>query len=335
MNELKVGVIGTGRIGKLHIENISRMPGVEVVAVSDIRIDEPLKEWAASLGIGSVTDNYSGMLADPDIAAVFICSPTDTHPDAIVNAARAGKHVFCEKPISLDPEQTVRALQAADAANVRLQVGFNRRFDRNFSRIRSLVAEGRIGKPHLIKITSRDPFPPSSEYVEHSGGLFMDMAIHDFDMARYLAGSEVVEVYAAGAVLVDDMFREHGDIDTAVVTLTFASGALGIIDNSRQAVYGYDQRVEVFGSEGCLTASNEYPNNVQLWNAEGTASEKPLLFFLERYEAAYIEEVRQFVDCIRSGEPLAVSGADALAAERIAHAAKRSLQLGVPVRMEE
>ena len=334
MKKLKIGVIGTGRIGKLHIENMIRIPHIEVAVVSDICVNDSLLNWADNLGIAKVTTDYKAILQDSSINAVFICSSTSTHIDLIVEAAQAGKHIFCEKPLSFDPAQTRRALLAAAEAGVQIQVGFNRRFDRNFRKAREMVEDGQIGIPHIIKITSRDPFPPSADYIKHSGGLFMDMAIHDFDMARYLAGSEVVEVYAKGAVLIDPMFQQLDDIDTAVITLTFASGALGIIDNSRKAVYGYDQRVEVFGSSGCVTVKNEAPNNAELATDQGVYSEKPLLFFLERYQAAYIDEVNQFVDCIISGKPVPVNGFDGLQAELIAHAALQSWRSGEPVRLE-
>lgn len=335
MEKLRIGVIGAGRIGKLHVENMIRMPGLEVAAVSDLMLNDSLREWAAEIGIPSVTADYREIVQDSGIDAVFVCSSTNTHVQVIIEAAQAGKHIFCEKPLSFEPEQTRQALQAVEAAGVQLQVGFNRRFDHNFRRVKEMVEEGQVGIPHLIKITSRDPYPPSPEYIQVSGGLFMDMAIHDFDMARYLAGSEVVEVYAKGAVLVDPVIGELGDIDTAVVTLTFANGSLGIIDNSRKAVYGYDQRVEVFGSGGCATVRNDYPNSAELVTEAGVRSDKPLLFFLERYQQAYIEEVKQFADCVRSGRPVSVNGKDGLQAELIAHAAKRSLREGKPVRLEE
>jgi len=334
MKKVKAGVIGAGRIGKLHIENLTAVPNVEIAAISDIRADDALREWASSFGIGRVTAEYSDILQDKEIEAVFVCASTGSHVEITIEAARAGKHIFCEKPLSFDPDQTRRALDAVAAANVQLQIGFNRRFDHNFRRVRELVENGHVGAPHLIKITSRDPFPPSADYIRSSGGLFLDMAIHDFDMARYLAGSEVVEVFAKGAVLVDPIFEQCGDIDTAVVTLTFASGALGIVDNSRQAAYGYDQRVEVFGSHGAASAKNDFPDNVELVTEQGVHSAKPLLFFLERYKSAFVEEISQFIACIRSGAPVPVNGHDCLQAELIARAAQRSLQLGVPVQLE-
>mgnify|MGYP001449041864 CR=1 FL=1 len=333
MKPVKIGIIGAGRIGRVHAENLARMPEAAVKSVSDLFADDSLREWAGGLGIPHVTKDYKELMNDPEIEAVFICSSTDTHVPLIIEAARAGKHIFCEKPISFNPELTAKALEAAESAGVKLQIGFNRRFDHNFRRVRELVSEGKIGETHLVKITSRDPSPPSPEYIKVSGGLFLDMAIHDFDMARFLAGSEVVEVFAQGAVLVDPVFAELGDIDTALITLKFESGALGVIDNSRKAVYGYDQRVEVFGSKGCLTVSNDFPNNVVLSTEQGLYQDKQKLFFLERYNEAYQDETKQFIHSVLNDTPVPVDGRDAQKAELIAHAARKSLELGRPVKI--
>ena len=232
------------------------------------------------------------MIGDKEIEAVLICSSTATHADFVVKAAQAGKHAFCEKPVDLTVAKVRAALDAVKKANVKLQVGFNRRFDHNFRRVRELVESGAVGTPQIIKITSRDPAPPPATYVAVSGGIFLDMMIHDFDMARYQAGSDVVEVYASGAVLVDEAIGKAGDVDTALVSLRFANGALGVIDNSRKAVYGYDQRVEVFGSKGSAVAENDAPSSVRLSNESGVIGDKPLYFFLERYKEAFITEMR-------------------------------------------
>ena len=212
------------------------------------------------------------MLADPEIGAVIVCSSTDTHADIVIAAAEKGKHIFCEKPVDLTVAKVKKALAAVQKAGVKIQVGFNRRFDHNFRRVRDQVRDGAIGDPHIVRITSRDPAPPPPEYVKVSGGIFLDMTIHDFDMARYLAGSEAVEVYAKGAVLVDPAIGKAGDVDTAVVTITFQNGCIAVIDNSRKATYGYDQRVEVFGSKGRLACTNDTPSSVTLSNGEGRAS---------------------------------------------------------------
>ena len=329
------GIIGMGRIGKIHAENLLRLPQVYLKAVADLFADESLEEWASARGISMVTRDSSVLLRDPDIQAVFICSLTDSHVPLIVEAAQAGKHIFCEKPVSLDATQTRKALAAVQEAGVMLQIGFNRRFDHNFRRIHERVREGAIGDPHLIKITSRDPSPPHEEYIGKSGGIFIDMTIHDFDMARFLAGCDVEEVYALGAVLVDPVFGKYGDMDTAVVTLKFANGALGLIDNSRKAAYGYDQRVEVFGSLGAVSVQNDYPNTMEISTAEGVMRDKPLHFFLERYNDAYIMETRQFVESLLAGSDVPVNGQDGLQAELIALAARWSLKLGRAVKLSE
>lgn len=335
MTKIRVGIIGAGRIGKIHTDNLLRIPGVEVVAVSDLFAGPELEAWAETRGIGLVVKDSAVLIANPDIDAVFICSSTDTHVPLIKQAAQAGKHIFCEKPVSMELVQTEEAVAAVREAGVKLQIGFNRRFDHNFKRVREHVQSGTIGQPHIVKITSRDPNPPHPDYIKVSGGIFMDMMIHDFDMARFVSGSEVEEVYAQGNVLINPVFAEHGDVDTAIVTLKFANGALGVIDNSRQAVYGYDQRVEVFGSKGSVAVTNDHPNTAEISTAEGITRDKPLNFFLERYNAAYVEETVLFIDSIVNGTPTPVEGNDGLQAERIALAAKISSRLGRPVKISE
>ncbi|MFX3634200.1 MAG: inositol 2-dehydrogenase [Candidatus Pristimantibacillus sp.] len=335
MSIIKIGIIGAGRIGRIHADNSRRLPNTEVRAISDPFADDQLREWASDRGIGIVTNDSSDWIQDPEIDVVFICSPTDTHVALIKAAAAAGKHIFCEKPISMDITQTQEALEAVQAAGVKLQVGFNRRFDHNFRRVRELVEDGQIGTPHLVKITSRDPNPPSEAYIRSSGGIFMDMMIHDFDMARYVSGCEAEEVFACGSVLIDPVFENCGDFDTAVVTIRFTSGAIAVIDNSRQAVYGYDQRVEVFGSGGSVAVTNDYPNTAEIHSEKGVHRDKPLHFFLERYNEAYIDETRQFIACIASGSDVPVDGRDGMQAELMALAAKWSSKLGRPVKLSE
>jgi myo-inositol 2-dehydrogenase/D-chiro-inositol 1-dehydrogenase len=335
MKKIRIGIIGAGRIGKIHADNLLRLPQAEIVAVSDLFAGPELEAWAHERGISSVTKDSSEIIANPNIDAIFICSSTDTHVPLIKQAAQAGKHIFCEKPVSMEITQTEDALEAVRQAGVKLQVGFNRRFDHNFKRVREHVQVGTIGEPHIIKITSRDPNPPHPDYIKVSGGIFMDMMIHDFDMARFLSGSEVEEVHAMGNVLINPVFAEHGDVDTAIVTLRFKNGALGVIDNSRQAVYGYDQRVEVFGSKGSVAANNDHPNTTEVSTSEGIVRDKPLHFFLERYNEAYIEETQIFIDCLVNNKPLPVDGNDGLQAERIALAAKLSSSLGRPVKISE
>jgi len=335
MKKAKIGIIGAGRIGKIHAEHLLRHPRAELVAVSDLFAGPELDAWAQELGAPKPTNDAADVLRDPGIDAVYICSSTDTHVPLIKQAAAAGKHIFCEKPISMDVGTTEEALEAVRTAGVKLQIGFNRRFDHNFRTMRERVASGAIGDPHVVKITSRDPSPPPISYVRVSGGLFMDMAIHDFDIARYLTGSEVTEVYAVGAVLVDPAIGEAGDVDTAVVTLKFANGAIGVIDNSRQAVYGYDQRAEVFGSKGSIAVANDMPSTAVLSTADGVVSDKPLHFFLERYAQAYADETNRFLESVLDGAPLLVTGDDGLQAERIALAAKLSCRLNRSVRLDE
>lgn len=333
MKPLQIGVVGTGRIGKLHVNNLmTRVKNAAVVAVSDV-VPESARALAAQWSIPKVYADYKALVQDPEVQAVLVCSSTDTHSTIAYDAVQAGKHVFCEKPIDFDLGRIQKVIDAVQAAGVKFQVGFNRRFDRNFKKVREQVQQGAIGDPHIVMVTSRDPAPPPVEYVKVSGGIFLDMMIHDFDMVRYLSGSEVTEVFANGAVLVDPSIGEAGDIDTAIVTLKFANGAIGVINNSRKAVYGYDQRVEVFGSKGCITADNETPNLTTLSTSEGVTREKPLYFFLERYNDAFIEEMNGFVQAVLEDKPTLVNATDGLKPVVIAMAAKKSLETGMPVRL--
>jgi len=321
-----IGVLGAGRIGKIHAENIAYFfPGARLKAIADVNLTPAMEAWAKGLGIASVGKDPAAILDDPEIQAVIICSSTDTHADFTVMAAKAGKHIFCEKPVDLTLEKVCGAIAAVKQAGVKLQVGFNRRFDHNFRRVRDYVESGAIGAPHIIKIASRDPQPPPAEYVKVSGGIFLDMMIHDIDMARFQAGSEVVEVFAAGAVLVDEAIGKAGDVDTAIVTLRFANGALAVIDNSRKAAYGYDQRLEVFGSKGAAVAENDAPNTVKLSTETGVSAEKPMYFFLERYKDAFIAEMKAFLDALAEDKPCKVTGEDGLQDLIVALAAKKSL----------
>lgn len=331
--KIKIGVIGAGRIGKLHTENILyNISYVEVKAIADIYA-EKVRDWAHGLGIKNVYSDYREIINDPDIDAVMICSSTDTHSQIIIEAANAGKHIFCEKPIDFDIARIHRALEAVEENEVKLQIGFNRRFDHNFRKVRNLVEEGKIGEPHIIKITSRDPEPPPIEYIRRSGGIFLDMTIHDFDMARYLSGSEVTEVYTNAAVLVDPAIGKEGDVDTAIITLKFANGAIGVIDNSRKASYGYDQRVEVFGSKGCVTVSNDTPTSAILSTQDGVLQDKPKYFFLERYKDSFIDEMKEFFASIQNNEETPVTGIDGLEPVLIALAAKASYETGKPIKI--
>ncbi|MGA2548202.1 MAG: inositol 2-dehydrogenase [Rectinemataceae bacterium] len=333
---INVGIIGAGRIGKLHAENIAySMPQTKLVAIADVNMTPAIETWAKGLGVEKILKDPAALIADKSIQAVLVCASTDTHADFVVKLANAGKHIFCEKPVDLTTAKVRAALEAVKKAGVQLQVGFNRRFDHNFRRVRELVESGAIGTPQIIKITSRDPAPPSPAYVAVSGGIFLDMSIHDFDMARFQAGSEVVEVYAAGAVLVDEAIGKAGDVDTAIITLRFANGALAVIDNSRKAAYGYDQRVEVFGSKGSAAAENDCPSTVRLSGESGVVADKPLYFFLERYKEAFIAEMRAFLDAVSTGKPCPVTGEDGLQDLLVGLAAKKSLAEGRPVKLSE
>jgi myo-inositol 2-dehydrogenase/D-chiro-inositol 1-dehydrogenase len=311
-----------------------RIPEANVVAVADIFV-EAAEKAAADFQIPAAFSDPRAILEDETIEAVVICSSTNTHARMIEVAAAAGKHIFCEKPIALDLPTIDQALEAVDRAGVKLQVGFNRRFDPSFRRVRELVAAGQIGAPHILRITSRDPAPPPIEYVKVSGGIFLDMTIHDFDMARYLMGSEVKEIYAAGAVLVDPEIGKVGDIDTTIITLRFANGALGTIDNSRKAVYGYDQRVEVFGSAGVAVVGNETPDRVVHSDAGGVHSSLPLYFFVERYTDAYVEEMQAFIRCIIEDKAPPVTGIDGRIPVVMGYAARKSYEERRPVRLSE
>lgn len=335
MKKLRIGVIGTGRIGRLHANNlVSSVKDADVVAVSDMNLPAA-REVAEALQIPACYADYHEILNDPTIDAVFICSSTDTHSVISMEAARAGKHIFCEKPIDHDLDKIREVLKTVKEAGVLYQVGFNRRFDRNFKHIHEVVADGGVGEVQIIKVTSRDPEAPPISYVKVSGGIFLDMTIHDFDMMRYLSGSEVTEVSAVGACLVNPEIAEAGDVDTCIITLRFANGALGVIDNSRQAVYGYDQRVEVFGSKGMISAENETSNNTTYYTASAVTREKPLYFFLERYNEAYIKEEREFVDACLNGKQPPVGAMDGLQPVLIGLAARKSCELGgVPVKVE-
>ncbi len=331
MKPVTFGIIGAGRIGKLHADNLlSHVDGASLKAITDPFLDE---DWAASRNIPLTGKDHRILLDDPEIDAILIGSPSAEHAPQMVECAEAGKHIFCEKPIALDPEIIRNALAEVDKSGVKLQVGFNRRFDPNFSSVQHQVASRALGAPHIIRITSRDPAPPPAEYVAGSGGMFLDMTIHDFDMARFLSSSEVTEVHAYGAVLVDPEIGKAGDIDTAVISLKFANGALGIIENSRKTVYGYDQRVEVFGAKGVAMADNNTPTSMIVLNESGTIRDKPLYFFLERYKTAFVSEMQAFVDAIREDKPTLVSGKDGLVPVLIAMAAKESLKTGKPVQV--
>jgi myo-inositol 2-dehydrogenase/D-chiro-inositol 1-dehydrogenase len=331
-----IGVIGAGRIGKIHIENILRnIPDLKLKLVADINIDDQLEQWANKLSVPLLTQDVNDIFSDDEIDAVVIASSTDTHVKFIQKAARMKKDVFCEKPIDTNLNLIRETLEIVKKEGIKLMIGFNRRFDKNFKRIREMVTSGQIGTPQIIKVTARDPALPPIEYIKGSGGMFFDMTIHDYDMVCYQAGSEVEEVYATGAVLIDPEVGKAGDIDTAVVILKLKNGAIGMIDNSRQAVYGYDQRVEVFGSKGCAVAENERSNTVRLYTADKTREDNIPYFFLERFMDSYAAELESFFECLRNNVEPSPNGEDGLKNAIIATAVRRSYEENRPVKISE
>lgn len=333
---IKVGIIGAGRIGRVHCESITRyVKNAEVKAIADPFLTEETAAWARSIGIEEIYTDYKKILADKEIEAVLICSSTDTHSNISLEAIAAGKHIFCEKPIDHDVNKIVEVIDALKKSSVKYQVGFNRRFDHNFRAAREAVAKGKIGELNLLKICSRDPGAPPVSYIKVSGGIFLDMTIHDFDMVRFMSGSEVTEVFAYGAVLVDEEIGKAGDIDTAVISMRLENGALAVIDNCRRASYGYDQRVEAFGSLGQVAITNDSESSAVISDSDGVHAEKPLNFFLERYMGAYVNEITEFVDAIVNDTPVTVDVECGLAPVLIGLAAKKSLQLNAPVKIAD
>ena len=331
---INVAVAGLGRIGKIHLKNLARnFSEIRVVAAMDV-FDES-KAIADEFDVPVFVKTYDELLAVPDLDAVVICSPTDTHADYVVKAARAGKQIFCEKPLDLSLERVQEVLEVVKETGVSLMLGFNRRFDPEFKKIKALVESDAVGDPQIIKITSRDPGPPPISYIKVSGGMFLDMTIHDFDMARYISGKRVKEVYAKATVKVDPEIAQAGDVDTAVITLTFEDDSMAVIDNCRKAAYGYDQRLEVFGSKGMAQAENNFPNNHKLYTETGVSGDLPLHFFLERYDASYNQEIREFIDALVSGSAMPVDGEDGLISIAMGLAAKKSVEENRPVKMTE
>lgn len=334
---LKIGIIGAGRIGKVHLESISyHVKNATVTAMADPFMNEETEKLIRSYGVSKVTKDYKDILNDKDIDAVLVCSSTDTHAAISIEAINAGKHVFCEKPV----DHSIEKIQAvADALkehpDIKFQVGFNRRFDHNFAAIRKAYDDGKIGEAHILKITSRDPEPPNPAYIKVSGGIFLDMTIHDFDMACFLTDSDVEELYVNSAVLVDPAIGEQGDVDTAIITMKMANGALAVIDNSRKAVYGYDQRAELFGSKGMVATSNDTVSSAVISNADGVTGEKPLFFFLERYMGSFSEEMRQFTEAVINDTEVPVGIHAGLQSVKIGLAARKSVDEHRPVKISE
>ncbi|MCX2682512.1 inositol 2-dehydrogenase [Campylobacter sp. MIT 21-1685] len=318
MRQIRIGVFGTGRIGKIHIKNLLNHPQVILKAVSDPFID---KDFLCTLN-GTVYKEKDELLQDNEIEAVFICTPSDTHYELIKEALRAKKAVFCEKPIELDLNRILEIKQILKETQGFLQVGFNRRFDANFHQIAKLVSEGEVGDIIQIHIISRDFSPPSKAYVESSGGIFLDMSIHDFDMLAFITKSQVEEIFVSGRNFVTD----YDDIDTATMTLHLSNGALAVIENCRQAVYGYDQRLEVFGKKGRVFCENKYENSVTLCNSRNQNRQNPLDFFLERYIDSYKNELDDFITNFCNGKKPSVGIEESIQSTLVALAAAKSLQ---------
>ena len=332
---LNIGIIGAGRIGKVHAATLAyRIPSARVLAIADINL-AAAQQTAGQFCIPVAVDDAAAVLANKDIDAVLICASTDAHARLTIEAAQAGKHIFCEKPIAHDLHEIDAVLAAVAKAGVKLQIGFNRRFDANFARVRQAIVAGEIGTPALLHIISRDPGPPPVSYVKVSGGMFLDMTIHDFDMARFLVGAEVVEVYTQAGVTVDPAIGEAGDVDTAVIMLKFANGVIGTIDNCRRASYGYDQRVEVLGSKGAIATANNYPNAATISDAASVRRDLPLNFFMDRYTESFANEVTAFVDAVLNDKPTPVTGHDGRVPVVMGLAAGKSYREGRPVKLGE
>ncbi|EFU6735657.1 D-chiro-inositol-2-dehydrogenase IolG2 [Salmonella enterica] len=334
MKKLRCGVIGLGRVGKMHVENMYLLPQLDIICAADYFIEE-MSDWLYSVNITSGYKNYQELLQRDDIEAVFIFTSTDMHEEIVTAAAQAGKHIFCEKPLSMneDEQASMAVLRKVKEKGVTLQVAFNRRFDPQFHEVFEQVRSGKIGRPQMIKITSRDPDLLPHDLIKRIGGLIFDFTMHDFDMARFMMQDEVSEVYVKGNTLIDPSLKNIDDVDTLAVMLTFRNGGYALIDNSRRAVYGYDQRVEVFGSEGMAYADNVSESTVKVFNSQHCIMKNPLPDFTVRYREAYRTEILHFIDSVLHHTPVVCTGEDALLAQRIAIAAQQSLKSGLPVKI--
>jgi len=333
MNKIRTLIIGLGRIGKIHLGNLQAIDEVEIVGICD-PTDEA-KVFSNKAGLKFYQKDFTDVAGEIQADAIVICSPTDTHANYVSIAAKKGIDVFCEKPLDLSLEKVKQVLKTVNESKIKLMLGFNRRFDSEFQSVKEKIVNGHIGDIHTIKITSRDPSPPPINYIKSSGGMFLDMTIHDFDMIRYLTNKEIVEVYAKGDALVNPEIAKAGDIDTAIINLTFEDGSMAVIDNCRKAVYGYDQRVEVFGSKGMVQSKNKFDKYTLTYSENGVTSALPQHFFLERYADAYKKEIDHFIDCIRHKKTPEVSGFDGLMSLLLGLCAKESLNCNKPVLVSE
>ena len=333
MNKIRTLIIGLGRIGKIHLGNLQAIDEVEIVGICD-PTDEA-KVFSNKAGLTFYQKDFTDVAGEVQADAIVICSPTDTHANYVSIAAKKGIDVFCEKPLDLSLEKVKEVLKTVNESKIKLMLGFNRRFDSEFQSVKEKIVKGHIGDIHTIKITSRDPSPPPINYIKSSGGMFLDMTIHDFDMIRYLTNKKIVEVYAKGDALVNPEIAKAGDIDTAIINLTFEDGSMAVIDNCRKAVYGYDQRVEVFGSKGMVQSKNKFDKYTLTYSENGVTSALPQHFFLERYADAYKKEINHFIDCIRHKKTPEVSGFDGLMSLVLGLCAKESLNCNKPVLVSE
>lgn len=332
---VKLGMLGAGRIAQTHLKTLAtRIPDANVEIIAD-PFGDVAAEAAAEFAIPRHSRDHREVLEDETIDAVVICTTTNTHAPLMEEAARAGKHVFCEKPIDLDVARIDQALAAVKDAGVKLQVGFNRRFDPNHRRVRQAIERGEIGEPHILHVISRDPYPAPMSYTRNSGGIFVDMTVHDFDLARYLIGCEIEEIYATGTINIVPELADLGDLDTTLLIMRFQNGVLGMIDNSRKAVFGYDQRVEVFGSGGSAQTGNRYDNAVTISDGASIRRDPPYEFFMERYTESFAREMESFVRALIEGTPIEVDGFDGRMPVVMGKAAFLSHERGRPVRMEE
>ncbi|ODT70865.1 MAG: inositol 2-dehydrogenase [Pelagibacterium sp. SCN 63-23] len=329
---VRFGLLGAGRIGKVHARAVTANPKARLVVVADAMADA-----ASALAgqYGAEVRDIAAIEIATDIDAVIICTPTDTHADLIERFARAGKAIFCEKPIDLDVERVQACLKVVDAEGATLMVGFNRRFDPHFEAVKQAIVAGQIGAVEMVTIVSRDPGAPPVDYIKRSGGIFRDMTIHDLDMARFLLGEEIDSVSAQASVLVDPAIGAAGDYDSASLMLATASGRHATISNSRRATYGYDQRIEVHGANGSVAAENQRPVSIELANASGYTRPPLHDFFMTRYTEAYAREISAFIDCVESKSPASPSGLDGLIALALAEAALKSVKEGRAVKVSE
>ncbi|MGI6176165.1 MAG: inositol 2-dehydrogenase [Christensenellales bacterium] len=335
-NQNVVGILGAGRIARVHADALVKFqPGVRIKHIIDPYLTEEAAAWAKSIGVEHVSKESEDLFTDPEVDSVFICSPTPTHCDFIMRACEVKKNIYCEKPLAADIPSIHKAIAAIEKSGVKFLMGFMRRFDDNQMKLRAAIENGTIGDPQIIKLCSRDPEPPPYAYIETSGGLYFDSMIHDFDLARYYSDSEVEEVYALGVSLVDPKIGELGDVDTAIVSLKFASGAIGVIDLSRKSNSGYEQRTEVHGSKGCVSMGNVPESTIQITNDSGVLSDKPVYFFLERYEKAFVTAQAAFFATVNEGKPAPVTAFDGLQAVRLAKAAQKSKDEARPVLLSE